>query len=154
MPSDAASQYPPPAFYFRVSFDGGGGKSDTSFKEVSGISSEMETEAYQEGGENRFRHALPKGVTHPNLVLKRGIAGLGSPLVAWCKEVLEGDLAKPVEPQSLTVSLLDEEGSPLRSWSFTGAFPVKWDVEAFSSTKNEVAVESIELAYTSSTRVK
>lgn len=153
MASDAESYYPPPAFHFRVSFAATGGQSDTSFQEVSGLVSEMETEPYQEGGENRFRHALPKGVTHPNLVLKRGIAKLESPLVIWCKAVLEGDLVLPVTPQSLLVMLLDEERSPLRSWSFSGAYPVKWEVGAFESTRNEVALETVELAYTSSYRL-
>lgn len=152
-PSDNESWYPPPAFHFRVAFAATGGSSDTSFQEVSGISWEMGTEPYREGGENRFEHALPTGVTHPNLVLKRGIAKLQSPLVVWCKAVLEGDFVKPVTPQSLMVVLLDEERSPLRSWSFSGAYPVRWEVGSLESTRNEVALETVELSYTYATRM-
>ena len=145
-----AAFFPVSAFYFTVSGLG----TDSSFQEVSGISSEMGTEEYQEGGENRFRHALPTGVTHSKLVLKRGIEAIDSPLVKWCKDVLEGDLVSPITPRSIYVKLLDGKGDPLRAWSFGGAFPVKWEVEAFHSTKNEVAIESIELSYTYSYRTK
>jgi len=145
-----AGYYPPAAFYFRVS---GLGK-DTAFQEVSGIVAEMTTEPYREGGENRFEYALPNGVEHPNLVLKRGIAAVDSTLVTWCKDVLEGALTKPLKARSVYVKLLDEKGDPLRAWSFGQAYPVKWEVEAFSSTKNQVAIESVELAYTYSYRTK
>ena len=67
------SDYPPTAFYFRVAFAATMGMSDTSFQDVSGIESSIETEPYVELGENRYVHKLPKGVSHHNLVLKRGI---------------------------------------------------------------------------------
>jgi phage tail-like protein len=145
-----ADFFPVSAFYFSVSGLG----TDSSFQEVSGISSEMGTEEYHEGGENRFRYALPTGVTHPKLVLKRGIEAIDSPLVKWCKDVLEGDLVQPIKPRSIYVKLLDGKGDPLRAWSFGGAYPVKWEVDGFHSTKNEVAIESIELSYTYSYRTK
>jgi phage tail-like protein len=66
--------------------------------------------------------------------------------------VLEGGLATPVAPKLLHVALLDEQGQPLRKWSFDHAWPVKWDVEAFGSRKNEVALEKIELSYRFSRR--
>lgn len=145
--------YPPAAFYFKVAFAATGGMSDASFQEVSGISSELETETVEEGGENRFKYQLPKAVKHPNLVLKRGIAELDSPLVVWCKSVLEGGLLLPVEPMLVSVYLMNEEAVPIRGWSFSNAFPVKWEVEAFNSTKNEVAIEKIELGYNYSVRL-
>lgn len=145
--------YPPAAFYFKVAFAATGGMSDASFQEVSGISSELETETVEEGGENRFKYQLPKAVKHPNLVLKRGIAELDSPLVVWCKSVLEGGLLLPVEPMLVSVYLMNEEAVPIRGWSFSNAFPVKWEVEAFNSTRNEVAIEKIELGYNYSVRL-
>ena len=105
------------------------------------------------GGENRYVPTLPTAVKHPKLTLKRGIAALESPLVAWCKSVLEGGLAKTVNPKLLHVFLLDENGQALRACSFESGYPVHWEVEAFNSTKNEVAVERITLSYAFSTRV-
>jgi phage tail-like protein len=146
----ATNEYPLPAFHFKVTFFGMGSDEDTSFQEVTGISSEIETESYVEGGENRYVHKLPKAVKHPNLILKRGIAKKSSPLVIWCRSVLEMDFVIPIIPQMMSVILLNERGEPARAWSFANAYPVKWEVESFHSTKNEVAIEKIELSYTHS----
>ena len=147
--------YPPSAFYFSVgfAFARAGGLADTSFQEVSGITSEIETEEVVEGGENRYVHQLPKGAKHPNLVLKRGIATSFSPLVTWCKDVLESDFSVPIVPTQMTVFLLNEYQIPIRAWSFANAYPVKWEVDAFNSTKNEVAIETIDFSYTFSNRL-
>ena len=145
--------YPPPAFYFTVSFGNGSKVADTAFTEVSGIATEIETEALVEGGENRFVHQLPKQVKHGKLEMKRGIAKKISPLVVWCKETLEGEFAKRIETQTIIVKLTGAQGQVLRGWKFNNAYPVKWSVDTFNSTKNEVAVESIAFAYTYSERI-
>lgn len=149
MPAD---EYPLPAFYFKVAFLATQGKSDTSFQEVSGISTEMETEPVTEGG-NPYKVQLPKALKHGNLVLKRGIADMNSPLVTLCRETLESDFAVPIEPQQVNVLLMNWAGSPMRGWTFRNAFPVKWSVDSFNSTKNEVAIETIELSYSTSARM-
>jgi phage tail-like protein len=148
-----ASDYPPSAFYFKVVLGATLGMTDSSFQEVSGIGAELETETVPEGGENRYQHVLPKAVKHPNLELKRGIAMLTSPLVIWCKSVFEGDFLMPIIAQPVAVYLMNESAVPIRAWSFANAFPVKWDVEPFNSTKNEVAIEKIVLSYTYSNRL-
>ena len=145
--------YPPSAFHFKVAFAATLGLTDTSFQEVSGISAEVDTETVVEGGENRYVHTLPKGVKHPNLELKRGIASMTSPLVIWCRSVFEMDFITPVVAQPIVVQLLDASKLPIRAWSFANAFPVKWEVENFNSTKNEVAIEKIVLSYTYSNRL-
>jgi phage tail-like protein len=144
--------YPLPAFYFKVIVTGLNG-SDTSFQEVRGIGSEIETEDVVEGGENRFVHRLPKGVKHPQLELKRGITTMSSPLITWCRSVLDNSFSSPpgsppIGPKAVVVQLLDEGGNPVRAWSFENAYPVKWEIDDFKSTKNEVAIETIVLSYT------
>jgi phage tail-like protein len=148
-----SSEYPPSAFYFKVVFSSTLGRGDTSFQEVSGIGSEIDTEDVVEGGENRYVYRLPKSVKHPKLVLKRGIATINSPLVIWCKSILESDFVAPIVPVPLLVFLMNEDKIPIRVWGFADAYPVKWEVEAFNSTKNEVAIEKIELSYTYSSRL-
>jgi len=144
--------WPIPAFYFSVVF--GSNNTDTAFQEVSGIGSEIETEPLIEGGENRFIYQLPKSVKHSNLILKRGVATLDSALVKWCQTFFNHDFNKTLEPKSLLVHLLDEKGQPLRSWSFSNAYPVKWKMDTFNSTKNEAAIEEIELCYQNLKRIK
>jgi phage tail-like protein len=146
-------EYPPSAFYFKLAFSATGGISDTSFQEVSGIESELKTEEYVELGENRYVHKLPTGESHPNLVLKRGIAPLTSPLVIWCRSVFEGSFAVPIVPMPVVVMLMNENKIPIRTWSFANAYPVKWSIDSFNSTKNEVAIETIELSYNYSNRM-
>jgi len=142
----------PAAFQFDVVIDDQAGAHETAFREVSGIESEIEVEAVVEGGENRFVHQLPKGVKHQRLVLKRGVAGEGNALLAWCRRVFEEALALPIVPRRVQVRLLDADGVPLRAWTFMGAYPVKWSVDALQSSRSEVAIESIELAYTALSR--
>lgn len=137
----------PVAFQFTVSLNGIPSSVDSSFQEVSGLEQTMDVEELQEGGENRFVHQLPKGVQQKKLTLKRGVAALSSPLIIWTKATLEGGLTIPITLASLTVSLLDASGLPVRIWLFNNAYPVRWDIDAFNSTKNEVALETIELAY-------
>lgn len=144
--------YPPAAFHFEVRFAAGWGAGDASFQEVGGIGPEMTTEEYREGGENRFTHALPTGVKHPKLNLKRGIAGKDSQLVQWCKAVLEGGLGQPIVTRDLSLVLLDESGDALRYWKFVNAFPSHWSVDSFQADKNAVAIEKVELIYSASER--
>ena len=145
--------YPLPAFHFKLVFTKTPG-ADTAFQDVSGIGSEVDVQEVVEGGENRFVHRLPKGAKHPLLSLKRGVADMKSPLVKWCKAVLEGDFVKPIETREVKVYLLDQKQRPVRGWSFTNAYPVKWEMDSFNSTKNEAAIEKIELSYNYSFRIK
>lgn len=145
--------YPPASFHFKVVLSATLGLADTSFQEVSGIGSEMELEEVVEGGENRYVHRLPKGVKHPKLVLKRGIGRISSPLVIWCKSVLELGYLAPVAPMPVLVFLQNEKRLPSRAWFFANAYPVNWKVDPFNSTKNEVAIEEIELSYNYTFRV-
>jgi phage tail-like protein len=145
--------YPPSAFHFEVAFDKKSGLSDTSFQEVSGIKATIETETYTELGENGSVYHLPKTPSYDNLQLKRGIADAESPLVKWCSSIFDSDFSSPIKPANLLIHLMDANGNPIRSWSFVNAFPVSWNIDSFNSTKNEVAIETIELRYSSFTRV-
>lgn len=139
--------YPPVAFHFAVHLGALPLPFDSSFQEVSGLELGMEVEELVEGGENRFVHQLPKGVKQGRLSLRRGIAPLSSPLMLWCKATLEGGLSRPIVPMPLMVQLMDGLGLPCRVWLFDQAYPVRWEIESFNSTKNEAAIEHIELAY-------
>lgn len=151
--ANRAPDYPKAvAFYFNVTIGGSGSGVDASFQDISGLSAEMETETYVEGGGNAFGYRLPKGIKYQNLVLSRSIAPASSALIKWCKAVLEGGLAGSIETKTLTVSLLGPDGQPLHTWTFAGAFPVKWQADSFNSQKNDVAIEKIEFAYTGLTR--
>jgi D-alanyl-D-alanine carboxypeptidase (penicillin-binding protein 5/6) len=52
-----------------------------------------------------------------------------------------------IKRRTVVISLLDEGGSPKMTWTLNNAFPTKITGTDLKSTGNEVAVESIELAY-------
>lgn len=146
-PAEPTVEAPPVAFYFKVVIADELSE-DNSFQEVSGIQTEIATETIEEGG-SPYTYAVPTKIKNSNLVLKRGIAKKDSLLARWCKSVMEGGgFARPIETAHLSVFLMNENGEAVRKWSFLNAYPVKWEIEAFSSTKNDLAIERVELAYT------
>lgn len=154
-PAEGTHEYEPPvAFRFALGFEPGRGIGDVAFQEAGGIGAEMSLETFREGGENRFVHQLPGTLKQPRLTLKRGVAPIDSGLVKWCKDVLEGGLGMRIKPQQVELRLLDREAGVLCSWSFANAYPVKWAVAEFRSNKNEVALETVELAYSTAVRTK
>lgn len=140
------ADYPLPAFHFSVCI--GLNLAETSFRDVEGIGTGLETEAFESGGENRYQQMLPTKVRQSELVVKRGVAAMTSPLVLWCKASLEAGLSVRITTMPISVSLLDENRAPVRNWHFANAYPVDWSVDAFSSMNNEVAIEQVKFAYT------
>ncbi|MCB0375029.1 MAG: phage tail protein [Sinomicrobium sp.] len=142
------SIYPPVSFYFLVKFQGSEGISDYKFQEVDGISTEISTEEIKEGGENRFAYQVPVRPKYNNIELKRGLIPSGSALAKWCKNTLTGGFSDKIAPQTLLVSLLDEDGNAIISWQINDAWPVSWSVSKFNAQENSIAIESIKLTYT------
>ena len=147
VPESTGMHYPPEAFSFRVSLDTQSGEADGWFHEVSGLSSGMESDEVVEGGENRFVHALPKGVKRTELVLKRGIVPTHSPLVRWCKDSFEAGPGAPIDKKFVNIALVDASGSSVSAWTFADAYPIKWVVDGFDTENRKVVIESIAFEY-------
>jgi phage tail-like protein len=139
--------YPPVSFYFQLTFSGVSGKTEASFKEVSGITMEMGIEEIAEGGVNTFKHRVPTSAKYSNIVLKRGLVAKNSALAKWCLDTLGNGLEETIETKNIIVNLMGENGKPLKSWSFVNAWPVKWVASDFNSMNNEIAIETLEFAY-------
>lgn len=135
--------YPPVGFYFQVTIE----NETYSFKEVSGISSEVSTEEITEGGENRFKYKVPTHVKYSNLELKRGIIPNNSKLKSWVTETLEVGLSSNIIPKTVVVSLLNEKGTIVMSWTFVNAWPVSWNTSSLNNMTNEILIESLSLSY-------
>lgn len=134
----------PVSFYFQLSFPG----VDAAFQEVSGISKELGVEEVVCGGENRFKWKLPTIATSQNLVLKRALVPIGSPLIAWCSASMDTGLSLGIRTMPVMLSLLDAEGMVCQMWVFHDAYPVKYSVSEFKSQESGIVIESIELSYT------
>ena len=135
---------PPVAFHFQLTMEGD--PAVYSFQDISGIETTTETERL-EGAENRFVRNLPNANAHQNLKLKRGVVSGGSPLLIWCKSILEQDFGKPIESKTLDVALLNVAGNAVRTWQFTQSYPVRWQVDMMT-TQSDIAVQEIEIAFT------
>jgi len=162
----------PLSFYFQVNI----GTDEIAFKEVSGLSTEMELETIQEGGVNEYEHCLPKQVKHGNLVLKRALMPItNNNVVKWISEILEKGSFYNIEGRELplirTIQItllyvesvdIQENGkvirtesctTPVYKWECTNAFPVKWEVESLDAEKSSVLIESLEFAYSTLKRL-
>lgn len=139
-----AQYYPPVGFHFKVEFLGiPTQEKDVQFQSVSGLTVNIETEQFAEGGENRFKHTFPVRSKYPNLILKRGMV-TDSQLIDWCQESVQNF---QFVPSDLIVKLLNEEHEPLAAWNVIHALPVKWEVTELNAEKNKLVVETIELSY-------
>jgi len=135
---------PPVGFHFNAEFDvPGASQRDVRFRDVSGLSMELEEQTYNEGGENRFSHKLPVRGRYPDLVLKRGLL-LDSGLRSWVLDAVQNLMIQPV---TVWVTLLDEKHAPLQPYTVVGAWQKKWVVSDFSAESSEIVIETLELAY-------
>lgn len=84
---DQYTRSPYRQFKFQVERkESGGWKEFAGFTKVSGMSVELKTKTYEEGGVNSHVHQLPDQVEYSNLTLERGVTDLGV-LGEWMDEV-------------------------------------------------------------------
>ncbi|MCB0466093.1 MAG: phage tail protein [Aequorivita sp.] len=140
---------PPFAFYFQLCLMDTSGMDEVIFKEISGITMEMGTEENTEWGNNMFKHQIPTSVKYSNLILKRGLASKDSDVVVWCINTFNGNVDVPIKTKNIAVKLLDTDKKTLKSWVFSNAWPVKWVVSELKSENKDIAIESLEFAYSS-----
>jgi phage tail-like protein len=112
------------------------------FRSVGGLSAETEVVDYREGGVADFTRKLPGRTKWPNLVLKRGFSA-DRQLWDWHQTVVAG---KPVL-RSGSILVYDEEGALVRTFKFKNGWPCKWEGPELDASKNEVAIETIEIAH-------
>jgi len=137
---------PPLGFRFGVLFLVGGvvpNPLDTMFQKVSGIGSTVDTVPIEEGGQNLYTQKVPGKIQYENLVLERGMV-VGSPLSIEFNTAMS--LFK-VSASNVLVTLLDRTNTPISSWLFIKAFPVKWSSSNLDATQNSVVIEHLELSY-------
>lgn len=152
----AASDSFLPAFHFNVSFtdltidNNIVEQKDIGFSEVSGIGAELQIEEVVEGGENQFVHRLPKPAKYKNLVLKKAMVAVPSPVIRWAEKAIHD---MQFSPCTVTIEILDDDKNPLASWEFSHAYPVKLEIGSLNASKNEIVITTLELAYRYSKRV-
>jgi phage tail-like protein len=136
--------YPPVGFHFSVVFElFPQTLQDFRFQSVQGLSVDVETEPFSEGGENRFVHKLPKRTKYSEITLKRGMF-VGSGIVLWCRNAIENF---NFQPTNVIITLLNEAHLPIAGWYVVNAYPIQWSVSDFNAEENKLVVESLKLNY-------
>ncbi|KVX02764.1 phage tail protein [Shewanella frigidimarina] len=141
----SANVWPMAKFYFEVKWAGGAGEGMvSSFQEVSGLDVEAQVIEYRAGDNKIFSTIkMPGIVKTSNVTLKKGIFAKDNKFFDWYSKIKLNTVART----AVTISLLDETGSPTMVWTLANAWPTKVTGTDLKSDGNEVAVESIELAH-------
>jgi phage tail-like protein len=117
------------------------GITSAGFTRVKGLSRELKTESYREGGVNEYEHKLVTQVTYPVVVLERGLAL--EDLWKWALAAADGDIRR----KTVWVRLQNEAGERVWSWQIEYAIPVKWSASDLDAQTAAVVMESLELAH-------
>ena len=134
--------WPLPKFYFIVSL--GSQDSAVPFQEVTGLETETQIIEYRHGDSKKFSAIKMPGISKfGNITLKKGIFTKDNNFFKWFSAIKMNTLRR----ETVTIQLLDEQGSPTMTWTLTNAWPTKITGTDLKSDANEVAVESMELAH-------
>jgi phage tail-like protein len=132
--------WPTPAFRFSISIDG----EESSFQEVSGLDLEAQPIEYKRGNSNVFTPIKMPGIQKAgNVTLKKGIFQKDNYLFQWYSQIKMNTNTR----KTLVIKLLDEAGNPTMTWTLQNAFPTKLTATDLKSEGNEVAVESVDIAF-------
>jgi phage tail-like protein len=134
------ANYPLVKFHFQV--DWGGTK--IGFTEVSGLDVETEVVEYRVGSSPEYsKTKMPGMQKYGNITLKRGTFKSDNEYFQWWNTVK----LNTIDRRDVTISLLNEEHSPVVVWKVKNAWPTKIKSTDLKADGNEVAIESMELAH-------
>ena len=136
------SAWPLPKFHFLVHL---GDDMDVKFLEVSGLG-ETPVIEYRHGDSKVFYPIKMPGLGKVgNVTMRKGIFANDQKFRQWFSEITMNTIAR----RSVVINLLDETGAPKMVWTLHNAWPIKITGTDLKSTGDEVAVETLELAFES-----
>jgi len=133
--------WPLPKFYFSVQL---GDDKSISFQEVDGLNSETQVIEYRHGNSPIFYPIKMPGLGRVgNVTMRKGIFVKDDKFFKWYSEIK----LNVIKRRTVVVNLLDEAGNPKMTWTLNNAWPTKITGTDLKSEGNEVAVESVEIAF-------
>ena len=136
---------PHPAYCFKVTVSINGLSSgEAFFKAVSGLKMETEVTEYRAGGVNDSTYKLVGATKWTNIILKRGFTA-SRELLEWRENWLKADGAKT--RATIKIEQLDTKLASKYTWTLVEGWPCKWELSEFDAAKNEVAIETLEIAH-------
>ena len=132
--------WPLPKFYFTVQF----GSTVVKFQEVSGLETETHVIEYRHANSPVFAPIKMPGLARVgNVTLRKGMFVNDSGFWDWYNQMKMNTIKR----SDVIVTLLDETGGPKMVWTLIKAWPVKITGTDLKSEGNEVAVESVKIAF-------
>lgn len=113
------------------------------FMECSGLKSSSQVFEIEEGGLNSRTHKRPGQSRWENIVL-RYASSTSTHLLSWRDTFLRDQFG---DRRDGTITLMNNAGEPIRSWSFKNAWPVSWEGPQLNSGQSELAIETLEIAH-------
>lgn len=145
MPDDGKTQsatWPMPKFRFEVDF--GSQWTKIAFQEVSGMDKDVQPIEYRHSNSPQFSTVkMPGLVKYGNITLKRGVFVNDNKFWEWMTEIQMNTIRR----LTVLIKLLDEAGKVTMQWQLLNAWPTKITGTDLKSDSNEVAVDTIEIAY-------
>lgn len=150
MADDGSAQsqtvWPISKFYFQVKVTDD--VVGTAFQEISGLDIEAQIIEYRNGDSPQFSTIKMPGIKkNGNVTLKKGVFVKDNKFWDWFNQIK----MNVIKRQTVTINLLDEGGNATMVWTLANAWPTKITSTDMKSDGNEVAVETLEIAYESLT---
>ncbi|MCA2997706.1 MAG: phage tail protein [Rhodocyclaceae bacterium] len=140
--SKESSTWPMPKFRFNVDF--GTELTNIAFQEVSGMDKEVQVIEYRDSNSAQFSTIkMPGIVKHGNVTMKRGVFVGDNTFWDWMSTITMNTVAR----RTVIIRLLNENNKVTMQWTLNNAWPTKISSTDLKSDGNEVAVDSIEIAY-------
>jgi phage tail-like protein len=135
--SREAATWPMPKFRFEV--DLGDNLQSISFQEVSGLDVE-----YRKPNSPLFSvEKMPGIAKYGNVTMKRGVFVNDNSFWQWHQRIK----MNTIKGRTVVIRLLDEAGAVTMQWTLSNAWPTKITSTDLKSDGNEVAVDTLEIAY-------
>ena len=113
-----------------------------TWTKIEGLGFSYQVTQYREGGVNGYMRKIIGPVTYENVRLSRPVDSDSELIYIW----LMANLIQIV-PQTMAITALNSAGEEVTTWNLAGVVPVKWSGPSLDINGNQIAMETLELAY-------
>jgi len=139
----------PRSFFKRFSFVVEAELDNAGFQKCSELSVEVANIEYHEGG-SLIPNKSPGRMKFSDVTLERG-ATRDLDLLNWFSQVANAaantGLVEPRFKRDIDIVQLDRDGTTLRRWTLSNAWPIKFVAGAWDNESDELVIESVTLTY-------
>jgi phage tail-like protein len=134
--------WPLPKFYFTVDF--GAAITKIPFQEITGLETDGQMIKYKSGNSAVYAPIKMPGLAkNGHVMMKKGLFPSTNIFLDWHNQIMMNTMPRT----TITVKLLDETSATAMEWQLNNALPTKIVSTNLGMEGNEIAVESIEVAF-------